>query len=80
VEDHERLDPPPSVVTVAGLKEAVQVGAGIVVTVAVQVFVPPDPLSAVRVQVWVPVGEKPRDPLAVVRVPLPKFPVQLYGI
>jgi hypothetical protein len=77
VEDHERLDPPPSVVTVAGLKEAVQVGAATVVTVAVQVTFVPALFVAVRVQVWVPVGEKLCDPLAVVNVPLPRFPVQL---
>jgi hypothetical protein len=65
------------VVMLAGLKEAVQVGTGTVVTVAVQVFVPPTPLSTVRVQVWVAVGEKLCDPLAVLNVPLPRFPVQL---
>jgi hypothetical protein len=77
VEDHVRLEPPPSVVTVAGLKEAVQLGAATVVTVAVQVTFVPALFVAVRVQVWVPVGENPRDPLAVVKVPLPRFPVQL---
>ena len=76
MEDHVRVELPPAA-TVAGLKEAVQVGAGTVVTVAVQVFVPPDPLSTVKVQVWVAVGEKLCDPLAVVKVPLPRFPVQL---
>jgi hypothetical protein len=57
VEDHVRVELAP-LVTVAGLKEAVHVGADIVVTVAVQVFVPPYPLSTVKVQVCVDVGEK----------------------
>jgi hypothetical protein len=64
-------------VTGVGLKEAEQVGAGTVVTVAVQVALVPAAFFAVRVHVWVDVGEKARDPLAVASVPPPRFPVQL---
>ena len=61
----------------AGLKEAEQVGAATTVTVAVQVAFVPAEFVAVRVQVWVAVGEKLFVPLAVVNVPLPRLPVQL---
>jgi hypothetical protein len=64
-------------VTGVGLKETVQVEPGTVVTVAVQVAPVPAAFIAVRVHVWVAVGEKARDPLAVVIVPLDRFPVQL---
>ena len=60
-----------------GLKEAEQVAAATTVTVAVHVLLAPKLFVAVRVQVWVAVGEKAREPLATVNVPLPKFPVQL---
>ena len=63
--------------TAPGLKEAEQVGAATTVIVAVQVAFVPAVLVAVRVQVWVAVGVKPCVPVAVPRVPLPKFPVQL---
>jgi hypothetical protein len=50
--------------------------APLAVTVAVQVLVPPPPLSTVRVQVCVDVGDVLADPLAPAKVPLPRLPVQ----
>ncbi len=41
-----------------GLNDPVQVGAGTTVTLAVQVFVPPTPLSKLSVHVCVADGEK----------------------
>jgi len=60
-----------------GLNDAVQVGIGTTVTVAVHVFVPPAPLSTVSVHVWVIEGDLEEEPLAPEAVPLPRLPVQL---
>jgi len=80
VEVHDRVEVLPLVIVV-GLKEAVQVGALTVTeTVAEHVVVAPAPFCAVSVQVWIVSGDVTVDPLAPERGPLPKFPVQLYGI
>jgi hypothetical protein len=57
----------------------VQVGGGIepTVTVPAQVLVEPVPLSMVRLQVCVAVGETVAEPLGVVNVPLPRLSVQV---
>lgn len=47
------------------------------VILAVQVFVPPPPLSTCRVQTWLDDGEVLADPLAPLKVPVPRLPVQL---
>ena len=73
---HDKVEVEPLVID-AGLKDAVQLGAGTTVTVAVQVFVPPAPLSTVSVHVWVAVGDKTDEPVAPAAVPLPRLPVQL---
>ena len=67
--------------TVDGLKEAVQLGAKgevLTVTAAMQELLTSTLLAALKVQVWVPVGEKTVEPLPPERVPLPRFPSQLY--
>lgn len=61
---------------VAGLKDAVQVGApAVTVTTAGHVTTVPAAFWAERVHVWVVVGEVLADPLAPLNVPVPKLPV-----
>ena len=67
---------PPGLI-IGGLNEAVHVGRGRLVTVTLAVHVTGvTPLFAVRVQVWVDVGDTVEEPLGVVKVPLPRLPVQ----
>ena len=76
VEDQVRVELPP-LVTVAGLNDAEQVGGGTTVTVDAHVFVPPDPLSTVKVHVWVDVGVSSCVPLRALSVLLPRLPVHV---
>ena len=73
LQDSVELEP---VVTDAGLKDAEHVGADPTLTEAVQVFVPPTPLSTLSVHVCEPVGLKLLVPVVPDNVPEPKFPVQ----
>jgi hypothetical protein len=76
VEDHERFELPP-LVTVAGLNDAEQVGGETTSTLDAHVFAPPDPLSTVKVHVWVAVGVSSCVPLRALSVLLPRLPVHV---
>jgi hypothetical protein len=76
VEDQVRVELPPPV-TVAGLNDTEQVGAGTTVTLDAHVFVPPDPLLTVKVHVWVAVGVNSCVPLREFSVLLPRLPVHV---
>jgi hypothetical protein len=79
VEVHESVDVCPDVVIVVGENDSVQLGAPHTVTEAVQVFVAFNELATVRVQLWLAVGDFTELPVAPDAVPLPRFPVHVYG-
>jgi len=76
VKVQDKVDVEPVVIE-AGVKEAVQLGAGPANTTAEHVFVAPKAFATVSVHVWVAVGDKTDEPVAPAAVPLPRLPVQL---